>query len=123
MVRGFFDGNTPFVSVIVAWKNDLQSHFVVLDTGFTGEIQLASQEAEDLGLQVVSVTRTMLASGEIREMQTAFVLASMEGERKEMSVLISEGESLVGIGFLEKFGYTAILNCKRKTIVLEKDSA
>ena len=79
MVHGFFDGNTPFISVIITWKTELQSHFVVLDTGFTGEMQLTSQEATDLGLQVTSVTRTMLASGEIREMQTAFVLASMEG--------------------------------------------
>jgi hypothetical protein len=43
----------------------------------------------------------------------------MEGNKTYITVLVSEGMPLLGISFMEKFGYAAIIDCKKKTVVLE----
>jgi len=49
----------------------------------------------------------------------AFSVASLEDVIHPVEVLVSGGTPLVGIGLLIKFGYKAIINCRRKTVVLE----
>ena len=44
----------------------------------------------------------------------------MEGEKKYIEVLIADGLPLLGISFLSKFGYKAEIDCRNKTIALEK---
>jgi len=36
-----------------------------------------------------------------------------------ITILASEGIPILGINFMEKFGYTAIIDCKKKTAVLQ----
>lgn len=38
MVRGVFIENVPFVKVVIAWGQAVQAPYVVLDTGFTGDL-------------------------------------------------------------------------------------
>jgi len=120
MITGVFDENTPLFNVVVAWGRAVQSQFVVLDTGFTGDLQVTPQMAKDLGLAVASVTRMKDANGEVKEKPTALAFATMEGETETIDVLISESDPLAGISFLSKFGYKATVDCKYRTVQLEK---
>jgi len=68
--------------------------------------------ANELGLQVVGVTKTQIANGQIIEVPVALAIAAMEGAENYIQVLISESMPLVGISFLSKFSYKAIVDCK-----------
>lgn len=122
MVSGaFIQNNTvPIIKILVAWGQAIQEPFFILDTGFTGDLLVTPQIAKDLGLQVTSVTKTKTANGQIGTIPTALAIASMEGSKNYIQVLISESLPLVGISFLSKFNYKAIIDCKYKTVILEK---
>jgi len=120
MVRGVFVENIPFVRVIVGWGQSVQAPFVVLDTGFTGDVQVTPRMARELGLQVVGVTKSRIANGQVVDVPTALALASMEGAVNYIQVLISESMPLAGISFLSKFGYKAVVDCKYRTVTLDK---
>lgn len=120
MLNGVFVENTPFIKVVIGWGQSVQAPFVVLDTGFTGDLQVTSKIAEELGLKVVGVIKTQIANGQIVEVPVALAMAAMEGVVNYIQVLISESMPLLGISFLSKFGYKAIVDCKYKTVVLER---
>ena len=120
MVRGQFYEDIPFVQIIVAWGQAVQTPFFVLDTGFTGDLQVTPSIAKELGLQVTGVTQTRIANGEVIPVPMALAIASVEGATNYINVLISESLPLAGISFLTKFGYKAVVDCKYRTVVLEK---
>jgi len=120
MISGVFIENIPLIKVVVAWGQSVQNPYVILDTGFTGDLQVTPKIAEELGLKVVGVTKSRIANGQIINMPTALALASMEGATNYIQVLISESAPLVGISFLSKFNYKAMIDCKYKTVVLER---
>ncbi|PIV42076.1 MAG: hypothetical protein COX92_02690 [Candidatus Nealsonbacteria bacterium CG_4_10_14_0_2_um_filter_40_15] len=120
MVSGVFVENTPFIKVVIGWGQSVQAPFVILDTGFTGDLQVTPKIAKELGLKVVGVTKTQIANGQIVEIPVALAIAAMEGAENYIQVLISESLPLAGISFFSKFGYKAIVDCKYRTIVLEK---
>jgi len=76
--------------------------------------------ARELGLQVVGVTKSRIANGQVVDVPTALALASMEGAVNYIQVLISESMPLAGISFLSKFGYKAVVDCKYRTVTLDK---
>lgn len=45
-------------------------------------------------------------------------IVGMENETRAVEVIISEGMPLAGMNFLYKFGYTAIINCKKNSVSL-----
>ena len=53
-------------------------------------------------------------------MPHALAFAEIEGITARVQVGISNGSSLAGINFLARFGYRAIVDCKYKTVVLNK---
>jgi predicted aspartyl protease len=120
MIKGEFVENIPLIKIIVSWERAVQTPFVVLDTGFTGDLQVTPKLARELGLQTVGVTKSRIANGQIVNMPTALALATMEGTNKYIQVLISDSMPLLGISFLSKFSYKAIINCRYKTISLRK---
>lgn len=121
MVRGtFVDNNIPLIKVVIGWGQAVQAPYVVLDTGFTGDLQVTPQLATELGLEVTGVTPARIANGQVVQVPTALALASMEGEVNYIQVLISESMPLAGISFLSKFDYKAMVDCKYKTVVLER---
>lgn len=120
MIRGVFVENTPFINVIIGWGRAVQSPFFVLDTGFTGDLQITPKIAHELGLQTVGVTKTRIANGQIIQVPVALAIASMEGATNYVQILISDSMPLAGISFLTKFGYKAIVDCKYREIILEK---
>ncbi len=120
MVSGVFVENVPLIKVVVAWGQAVQAPFVVLDTGFTGDLQVTPKIARELGLQVVGITPSRIANGQIVQVPTALAVAAMEGVVNYIQVLISESMPLVGISFLSKFGYKASVDCKYRTVALER---
>jgi len=121
MVTGkFVDGDKPMVQALIASGQAIQNPFFVLDTGFTGDLQVTPQIAKELGLDLSGVTNARIANGKIIPVPTAVALAGMEGLQLYATVLVSDGMPLLGISFLEKFGYKAIVDCKYKTVTLER---
>ena len=120
MVSGVFVENIPLIKVVVAWGQSVQAPFVILDTGFTGDLQVTPKIAKELGLQVAGVTKTQIANGDVIEVPVALAVAAMEGVVNYIQVLISESMLLAGISFLSKFGYKASVDCKYRTVALER---
>lgn len=120
MVSGVFIENIPLIKVVIAWGQSVHAPFVILDTGFTGDLQVTPKIATDLGLKVVGVTKAQIANGQTVDVQVALAVASMEGAINYIQVLISESMPLAGISFLSKFGYKAMVDCKYRTVTLER---
>lgn len=118
MVEGSFVQNTPWIPVTVANNHAVQMPYFILDTGFTGDLQVTGKIARELGLEVSGVTRSRIANGQIVEVPTANAIAMMQGIRHIVQVMISDSMPLAGISFLTKFGYTAVVDCKNRTVAL-----
>lgn len=120
MVKGIFIENIPLLKIAVAWDQSVQTPFVILDTGFTGDLQVTPKIARELGLRVVGVTKTQIANGQVIEIPVALAIAAMEGIIKSIEVIIAESPPLIGISFLSKFEYKAIVDCKYRDVRLER---
>ena len=120
MVSGSLIQNVPWVQVILGYAQAVQAPFVILDTGFTGDVQVTPKIAKELGLKITGVTPARIANGQIVQVPTALAVAAMEGRRTVVEVLISESMPLVGISFLTKFSYKAMVDCKNKLVALER---
>ncbi|MBI3818863.1 MAG: hypothetical protein HY286_09260 [Planctomycetes bacterium] len=120
MVSGVFVENIPLIRIAIGWGRAVQTPHVVLDTGFTGDLQVTPAMAVELGLQVTGVTRARIANGDTVNVPTALAYAGMEGATNYIQVFISNGSPLAGIGFLTKFGYRATVDCKYRTVTLER---
>lgn len=121
MVEGIFiDSDKPTVRAVIAWEQAVQNPYFILDTGFTGDLVVTNDVAKDLGLEISGVTKANLAGNKGVEVPTATALAIMEGRSLYVTVfVIPEGWPLLGISFMEKFGYKAIVDCKNKKVRLE----
>jgi len=97
----------------------VQTPLVILDTGFTGDLQVTPKMAQELGLLVGGVTPVTIANGQTVNAPFAIAFAAMEGRVNLIQVLIQEGVPLAGISFLSKFGYKATVDCKYRTVGLE----
>jgi len=120
MVKGLFRQNTPIVKISIIWGQTIRAPFVVLDTGFTGYLQITHKMAAELGLKISGTLSVRIPTGQIITVPTALAFADMEGEKKVVEVLIANGLPLLGISFLSKFGYRSEIDCKNRTILLEK---
>jgi predicted aspartyl protease len=118
MIQGSFVQNIPLIPVKIGWDVSVQNINLILDTGFTGDLQVTPKIAQQLGLKIVGATPIQLASGTIVSTSFAIAYTSMEGKTNLVQVLISNGMPLAGISFLSKFGYKAIVDCKLKTVEL-----
>ena len=120
MVEGqFIDGDKPVVPAVIAWDQSVQTPYFILDTGFTGDLVVTPEIANDLGLDVSAVIPTRIAGNRVVNMPTATAIAVMEGQRLYVTVFISEGWLLLGITFMQKFNYEARIDCRNKKVRLE----
>ena len=120
MIEGYFAGNSPMFNVVVGFGQFAQIPEVLLDTGFTGDLQITPQLAKDLGLEMTGIEKMIVADGSIVSVSTSFAFVELEGVKKYIRVLISESISLAGISLLSRFQYKAIVDCKYKKVILEK---
>lgn len=122
MINGIFYGNTPVISFIVASGQSVKNQAFILDTGFTGDLQVTPEIARELSLKEIGVEPVGIADGSKVFMPSALAIAAMEGASNRVDVLISKGRPLAGIGLLSKFGYKTIVDCKVRTVKLEKSA-
>jgi predicted aspartyl protease len=120
MIEGGFYKETPYVQITLGSGLSVQTPLVVLDTEFTGDLQVTPQIADDLRLEVRGKMPIGLADGTIIDAPISIAYAKMEGELHPITVQILKGTPLMGIGFLTKFNYRAIVNCKYRTVFLER---
>lgn len=118
MISGTFVKNVPAVPVTLNWLKRAEESLFVLDTGFSGDLQITPETATELGLSKINAANVQLANGNIVSLPATFAIALMEGKAERVQILISKGLSFAGIGFLTKFGFTAIVDCENKTVAL-----
>ena len=120
MIKGkFIDNDKPVVPAGIAWEQTAQNSYFILDTGFTGDLVVTPEIAKDLGLEISGMIPAHIAADKIVELPTATAIAVMEGKKLYVTVFISKGWPLLGISFLQKFNYKAIVDCKYKEVLLE----
>ncbi len=118
MINGIFIGDVPWVETVIGWGQSVQKPLAILDTGFSGDLQITPKIAQELGLKSTNIVRVQIANGQIVSVPVALALASMEGRQIYVQVLISESAPLLGISFLTKFSYKAVVDCKNRTVAL-----
>lgn len=120
MISGFFVDNVPWIEVILTWRDVLYKTAVILDTGFSGDVQVSPKIAKQLLLPAFGTSDVRIANGAVVKTPVVLAATNMEGVHMNIRVLVSEGPPLAGINFLSKFAYKAIVDCKNKTVALAK---
>lgn len=120
MIQGVLIGNTPLIKIALSWKNSVVFSNVIVDTGFTGDIQITTEIALALKLTPTGFTQVRIANGDLITVKTAVAMVILEGVKKYVEILFSPSEPLLGVGLLKKFGYRAIVDGKNNTVFLEK---
>ena len=112
--------NIPFVEILIGWGQSIQRHTFILDTGFSGELKVTQAMAEDLALEAIGVVPMGMINNEVQNFPAALALVDMEGAKERVMVVIGDGLPVLGIGTLTKFGYKACVDCKHRTVNLQK---
>ena len=112
--------NRPLIPLVVGWNRGVQEITALVDTGFSGELKVPPKMIDELGLEVTHAQPVLLADGTGITMRASLAFVAMEGETKEVNVLISEGRAVVGGGLLKMFGYKLIVDYKEDSVMLEK---
>lgn len=120
MVSGIFIEDVPLIEITLAWGNFVKNYWFTLDTGFTGDLQIPTEWATELGLKAQSIETWTIADGSKVLVPQALAVAGLDGEASRVQVGIANGSPLAGIGFLTKFGCRAIVDCKYRIVTLDK---
>jgi predicted aspartyl protease len=119
VIGEFIDADKPIVLATVAWNDAIQKSPFILDTGFTGDLVVTRKIAAELGITADAVMPVNLAGNRNTPTPYGVAIAVMEGKNFLVTVfVIEEGWPLLGISFMEKFGYCAEVDCKNKTVRL-----
>src|SRR5436190_1042891 len=110
MVQGIFLDNAPYIQITLTWNNFVKNYWFILDTGFTGDLQIPYDWARELGITPTSIVPTTIANGQTIQVPNALAIASIEGVSDYVQVALSKGSPLLGINFLTKFAYQAIID-------------
>ena len=92
----------------------------IIDTGFTGFLQLPLARAIELALPLEGTTTVTLADGSTAAKLLATGTVELDGEEQDGTVIVEFGSSeiLIGMDFLRRFGKTLIVS---RTAVLLMD--
>lgn len=112
--------NRPLIPLVVGWNRGVQEITAMVDTGFSGELKIPPKMIDELGLEITHAQAVLLADGTGTTMRASLAFVAMEGETKEVNVLISEGRAVIGGGLLKLFGYKLIVDYKKASVALEK---
>ena len=112
--------NTPIIQLIVAWGQSVLTPYFILDTGFSGNLKVNPKTAQELGLNPSGVQNITIANGQIVQAPVAIGYVAIEGAVNLVTILIVDGSHLAGIGLFTKFGYKVTVDCKYRSVELEK---
>ena len=99
-LRGSLDSSdSPFVTIAVSAPSE-PSQFVdaLIDTGFTGFVQLPERRARELGLPLRAVSKAQYADGRIGTIPLAWAKVTLGSDAQEGFVHIQSGSDEVIIG-------------------------
>jgi predicted aspartyl protease len=121
-IRGSLDSDhTPVVTIAIASASG-PSTFVdaVIDTGFTGLVQVPAPLAAAAGLTPRTATEIQYPDGRIDTIPLAWGRITLGAEAREGFVHIQRGsdEAIVGVEFLRLFRKTLILSVSDGTVLL-----
>lgn len=121
MVHGYFrqDKNLPLVEVSIFSGEDILQAEYILDTGFSGGLKIDRAMAQRLHIIPVDDMETINADNEHAFAGLARCYVELEGRKRLVDILISDGPPLAGIGLFTAFGYTIVVDCKRMAVHLE----
>lgn len=113
------DSNQLWVTLTVAGEHSQSQIEALLDTGFTGEIQLPLQIAVPLGLKLAGVAPFRLADGELKH----FMLfsASIHWGTKLRTVtatVVDTDTPLIGGGLLH--GYVLVVDFDKRQLTIKE---
>ena len=102
MIRGHVSRDLePLVTIeIEASDGSFQPHEIVLDTAFSGELALPYRIIERLGLTYRGQSDWTLATGREEQMHDFAGVIFWHGQRREVAVLETQSESLLGASLL-----------------------
>ena len=121
-IRGSLDSTRcPVVPIGVSAPPAPSRPFeAVIDTGFTGFVQLPEPRAQELGLAPRTTSETQYADGRIDTVPLAWGKVALGTEVQEGLVHLQHGsdEVIVGVEFLRLFRKTLVLSIADGTVVL-----
>ena len=121
MIRGaIITNNRPAIIVNIGWKEMVQQVVAIIDTGFTGELKIPPESMRDFNVFPTHTERIELANKSIVPMPACLLEVSLEGEVKTVEAVVDEGDILIGVGLLKKFGYILKIDFKHRNIELTK---
>ncbi len=84
----------------------------IIDTGFTGFLQIPLATAIELALPLEGTTSVTLADGSVDAKLVATGTAELDGEQQDGSVIVEFGSSdiLIGMDFLRRFSRALIVS-------------
>ena len=78
MVRGDIIDDKPWVKIVIAGDLGVQGLLVKVDTGFTGELKVSGEVADELGLEINYVQPTQYADGRVKDVPVSLAVAEPE---------------------------------------------
>lgn len=112
--------NRPLIPLVVGWNRGVQEIVALIDTGFSGELKVPSKMIGELGLEITHAQPVLLADGTNTIMRASLAFVAMEGDTREVDVLIAEGPPVIGGGLLKLFGYKLVVDYKGDSVSLER---
>jgi clan AA aspartic protease len=101
---GEVTGAEPFVQIVLREPARVSAELeVVLDTGFTGDMTLPAHLVAQVGLTEAGWTRAELANGQVIGLKLYRGFLDFAGETKEVYVLATGSEPLLGMSALHGF--------------------
>ncbi|MBV9563278.1 MAG: hypothetical protein JOY90_22965 [Bradyrhizobium sp.] len=112
LIPGGFDfSGSPVVTIQVAGHLASRTYQAVIDTGFTGFVELPLFEMIELGLRSEGAANVVLGDGSIITNLLSTADVHLGGRVESGTILLAESSSgvLVGMAFLRKFRKSLIL--------------
>jgi len=121
-LHGSLDSShSPLVTIAVSAPSG-PSHFVdaLIDTGFTGFVQLPEQRARELGLTLRAVSEAQYADGRTGTIPLAWAKVTLGLDIQEGFVNIQSGsdEVIVGVELLRSFRKVFVLSIADSLVLL-----
>ncbi len=119
-LEGYFDEHlSPRIEITLRGRSKRRRVWVVVDTGFNGELLLPRSLLEDLGFRYSMTSEAELADGSIVETTLYSGTIRWFGEERTVQVVASESEDgLLGTEML--FGVTLFMDLDEDRVILER---
>jgi predicted aspartyl protease len=112
LIQGGLDASgSPIVTIRVAGALGSKTYQAVIDTGFTGFVELPLLEMVELGLRTEGAANVMLGDGSVTTNYLSSASVYLGAQVESGTVLLAENSSgvLIGMAFLREFKVALIV--------------